>query len=149
MAARTQFRDFDGVTRDVERVGRSKAAAGRSLKEALRDRPLPATAGILTGNSRFREAAELWLDELRRAIKLGTRSPTTLDTYNQRLTSIVLPALAEVRIRELTTPRLNAVCAVTLDRYSAATAKTVRTILSGVCGLAAPRWDLGAWFERA
>lgn len=134
--ARAQFRDFDGMTRDVERTGRSKAAADRALKEALRDRALPATAGALTGESRFRKAAELWLNELQAAIEAGSRSPTTLQTYRQRLDALVLPALGEVRIRELTPPRLHAVCVTTLRRQSAASAKTVRTILSGVCGLA-------------
>jgi integrase len=59
-----------------------------------------------------------------------------LETYQQRLTTIVLPALAEVRIRELTVPRLHAVLTTTRQRHSAASAKTVRTILSGVCGFA-------------
>jgi integrase len=134
--ARTQFRDFDGVTREVERSGRTQGLASRRLKDALRERTLPAAAGTLTGDSRFREAADLWVAELTAAIEAGTRSPTTLETYQQRLKGIVLPALAEVRVRELTTPRLNAVVAATRERHSAASAKTVRTILSGVCGLA-------------
>lgn len=67
----TKFRDFDGVTRPVERSGKSKAAADRALKEALRDRAMPATSGTLTGESRFRLAAELWVEELEAAIGLS------------------------------------------------------------------------------
>ncbi len=36
--ATCKFRDYDGVTRTVERTGESKGATERALKEALRDR---------------------------------------------------------------------------------------------------------------
>src|SRR5215216_5330393 len=35
---RTLVRDFDGVTRDIERRGRTRNAAEQALKKALRDR---------------------------------------------------------------------------------------------------------------
>lgn len=134
--ARTNFRDHDGVTRPVERRGRTKTAAVRALKEALRDRTAPSGSEGITPDTRFREAAELWLAEFQRAVDSGRRSPTSRETYENRLRGLVLPAIGELRVRELTVPRLGRVVAAAQDRHSSSTAKTVRTILSGVCGLA-------------
>ncbi|MQA17273.1 MAG: hypothetical protein GEV09_25060 [Pseudonocardiaceae bacterium] len=36
--AQAKYRDYDGVTRKVERVGQSRTAAENNLKAALRDR---------------------------------------------------------------------------------------------------------------
>ena len=45
--ARTHFRDFDGVARQVTKFAASKAAAERALKLALRDRSAPGQLGHL------------------------------------------------------------------------------------------------------
>lgn len=134
--ATTKFRDFDGATRTVERWGKTKAAAVRALKEALRDRTPPAGADGITPDTRFKDAAALWLEEFQRAVDSGRRSPTSKETYANRLHNLVLPAVGELRVRELTVPRLGRVVAAAQDLHSSSTAKTVRTILSGVCGLA-------------
>ncbi|RAS62943.1 hypothetical protein C8D87_10791 [Lentzea atacamensis] len=134
--ATTKFRDYDGITRPVERSGRTKTAAERALKEALRDRTAPAEEGMITAESRFREAAEVWLTEFRAAVAVGTRSPTSLETYEGRLNGVVLPAIAELRMRELTVARIGRLLTTVQSRQSAASAKTVRTIVSGVCAVA-------------
>ncbi|KOX12789.1 integrase [Saccharothrix sp. NRRL B-16348] len=134
--ARTNFRDFDGVTRPVERRGRTQAAAIRALKKALAERTTPVDSEGITPDMRFRTAAELWLREFQRAVDAGKRSSTSKETYENRLNGLVLPAIGDLRVRELTVPRLGRVVAAAQDLHSSATAKTVRTILSGVCGLA-------------
>ena len=134
--ATTKFRDFDGVTRPVERSGKTSASAVRALKAALRDRTALSGSEGVTPDTRFRDAAELWLEEFQRAIDAGRRSPTSKETYEGRLRGLVLPAIGELRVRELTVPRLGRVVAAAQDQHSSSTAKTVRTILSGVCGLA-------------
>ncbi|WP_367131173.1 tyrosine recombinase XerC [Saccharothrix sp. HUAS TT1] len=134
--ARTNFRDFDGVTRPVERRGRTEATAIRALKKALAERTAPVDSEGITPDMRFRTAAELWLREFQRAVDSGRRSPTSKETYESRLNGLVLPAIGDLRVRELTVPRLDKVVAAAQDLHSSATAKTVRTILSGVCGLA-------------
>jgi integrase len=134
--AMTKFRDYDGVTRPVERTGKTKAAAERNLKTALRDRAKVADDGSLTAESKFREAADLWLEEFKSAIDSGDRSPTSLETYESRLKAIVLPALAELRIHELTVGRLSKLCLTVKTQQSVASARTVRNVLSGICGLA-------------
>ncbi|MDU0290736.1 tyrosine recombinase XerC [Saccharothrix longispora] len=141
--ARTKFRDFDGVTRPVDRRGKTQAAAIRALKQALAERTTPVDSDGITPDMRFREAADLWVAEFRRAVEAGRRSPTSLETYENRLHGLVLPAIGELRVRELTVPRLGKVVAAAQDQHSAATAKTVRTVLSGICGLAVRHGALG------
>jgi hypothetical protein len=47
--ARCLFRDYDGITRPIERTRQTKAAAERALKEALHDRGTHANgAGEIT-----------------------------------------------------------------------------------------------------
>ncbi len=133
--ARTKYRDADGVTRPVERTGRSEAAAVRALKSALRDRTAP-SAGTLTGDTRFRDVAEQWFATVRAAAEQGARSPTTVDQYRGHLDRNVLPALGALRLREVTVPRLDAYLAALRRTKGTATAKTCRAVVSGVLGLA-------------
>jgi integrase len=132
----TNFRDFDGRTRPVERIGATEPAAKRNLKVALRDRAVPSSGEGLTRDSRFRVAAEMWLDEFQSAVDAGDRSVTSKETYEQRLQALILPAIGELRLHECSVPRLTALCRTVQRRLSASTARTVRTVLSGVCGLA-------------
>lgn len=57
--ARTLTRDHDGVTRAVERTAKTKAAAERSLKFAIRDRAY-ATSRTLTADSTRQRAGGNW-----------------------------------------------------------------------------------------
>jgi len=134
--AMTTFRDYDGVGRPVERVGKTKTAAERALKEALRDRTTPADEGSIKPDTRFRNAAVLWLEEFQAAIDSGTRSPTSRETYEGRLNGIVLPAIGALQMNELTVGRLGRLFRTTQAQQSTSTAKTVRTVVSGVCALA-------------
>lgn len=65
--ARCRFRDFDGVTRSLERSGRSKAT----------------TMPALRPHHTFERAAEIWLVKLDAQVAEGTRTATTADTYRQ------------------------------------------------------------------
>lgn len=78
--ARANYRDADGVTRRVARFAPTKAAAERRLKEALRDRVVVGGAEI-GPESRVREVAALWLDELEHA----DVSDQTRDAYRRTL----------------------------------------------------------------
>jgi integrase len=134
--ATTKFRDYDGVIRRVERSGRTKAAAERALKEAIRDRTTPADEGAIKPNTRFEDAAALWLEDFQAAVDSGARSPTSRETYEGRLNGIVLPAIGSLEMQELTVARLGRLLRTTQVQQSTSTAKTVRTVLSGVCALA-------------
>ncbi|ODU07304.1 MAG: hypothetical protein ABS81_02070 [Pseudonocardia sp. SCN 72-86] len=134
--ARTQFRDFDGVVRPVKRRGKSKAAAERSLRAALVDRQAPVSASAVTPETKFGKVADLWLDEIEKAVDAGSRSPGTLDTYSSILRRHVRPALGELRIREVTTPAVDRALA-SIKRRSVSGARTSKIVISGTMRLAA------------
>lgn len=130
--ARTYFRDLDGVTRPVERWGKSAAAAKRALQAALTERAAPA-GGDVSPESRLRDICAVWLDELDTAAAAGTRSPNTVRLYRSVLTNHVLPVLGGLRLREVTVLRCDRCLA---DISSPNTARTARSALSGVLGFA-------------
>lgn len=110
--ARARYRDYDGVTRDVEGWGSTGAAAERALLEVLSTRILSQGEDI-TGDTRISKLAELWLDEITCEDRLA---PQSIDTYHSYVRSAVLPALGGLRVRECSVGRL--------DRFLKATAAT-------------------------
>jgi integrase len=134
--ARTQVRDHDGVIRDVERTGSSASGAEQLLKVALRDRGRVTKAGEISGDSTVQALGELWLAEIDRAVRLGKRSPTTAHQYRYRFERHVRDGLGALRVREVTVSRLDRLVTEVHDRFGTAAAKTTRTVLSGMVGLA-------------
>lgn len=130
--ALTSYRDYDGQVRTVQANGKSKAAAERALTTALRDRAHYDAGNTITADSRLAVAAQLYWNE----IEESPRSPSTKGLYRDRIDRQVLPALGEVRLREvsvgLVDRHLNAVKA----KHGNAVAKTTKTVLSGICNLA-------------
>lgn len=139
--AQTYFRDFDGKRRLVERNGSTKAAARRALAEAIRDLHSPSDAkAVINRNSKVAEVAELWMSGLS---DLG-RSPSTIQAYRDRLNNQVLPALGEVRLRELSVGLIDRHLSTVRSRNGAATAKLTRSVLSGICNLACRHDAMGS-----
>jgi integrase len=130
------YRDFDGVVRRVEASGRSVTQATQNLRQKLQIRIVAGRSGDLTAMSRFSEAADLWLAKVDAMVEEGRRSPGTVDTYRRQLKNHVLPALGEVRLGEATTPLVDKVVGAIKAEVSAATAKSCRSVISGVMGLA-------------
>lgn len=137
--ARTLYRDFDGRTRPVEAHGRTKTAATNALRTKLTERAKGGRGGELTATQRFSDAAELWLERFRKQVEADKRSPGSLDTYRKHLKNHVLPALAEVRLGEVTTPLLDRVIGKIATDAGGPTAKTCRSVISGIMGLAVRR----------
>ncbi len=134
--ARTYYRDFDGVTRLVEASGRTPTMATNNLRQKLQNRTQAGRYGELTAMSRFSNAAELWFSKIEGMVTEGRRSPATADTYRRQLENHVLPALGAVRLGEATTPMVDKVIGAIKADVSAATAKSCRSVISGVMGLA-------------
>ncbi len=128
------YRDFDGVTRRVEASGRTATMATQALRTKLQNRTLAGRHGELTAMSRFKDASDLWLSKIDAMVADGRRSPGTVDTYRRQLKNHVLPALAEVRLGEA--PLVDKVIAAIKADVSASTAKSCRSVISGVMGLA-------------
>lgn len=63
-------------------------------------------------------------------------SPGTVETYRRQLSNHVLPALGEVRLGEATAPLVDKVIGAIRSDVSPATAKSCRSVISGVLSLA-------------
>lgn len=131
--AHCYFRDFDGVTRLVSRVGKSREAAKNNLKKAIQERGRTDGAAEITRETLVSVLAEAWYEE----ISTQGKSPNTLDLYRGRLDNQVLPALGALRVREVTVGRCDRLLKTVTQKNGASTAKIVRTVISGMLGLAA------------
>lgn len=100
--ARTRFRDFDGVTREVKGTGRSTAAAVRELKAKIADRNAP-TGDLIGPDMRISKVAEIWLS-LYRAEQRS--EATTANEYQRIIDNVINPAIGSIRLREATAGRL-------------------------------------------
>ena len=101
--ARCRFRDLDGVTRRVARWGTSKAGAHAALQDEMRKRTGQQRTEVLKPNSRFWEAADVWMGKIRER-----RADSTADTYASCLNNQVLPHLGELRLSECDVAHLDA-----------------------------------------
>lgn len=129
--ARTLFRDYDGVRREIARWGRTKPEAERLLAEAIRDRATPTTDAI-TSNTKLADLAEQWSAQLDDAdLSDGSR-----ELYRGTLERHLVPALGELRLRELSVQTLDR-CLITIRKQSGhGAAKSSRSVLSGLLGYA-------------
>jgi hypothetical protein len=105
----TDYRDYDGHTRPVERHGRTKALARARLLEAVRDRRRRDDAADITADSKFAAVAEKWFADLEQAVTEGRRSPNTARLYRGGLDNQILPALGALTLREITVARADQV----------------------------------------
>ncbi|GAB2977763.1 site-specific integrase [Amycolatopsis acidiphila] len=137
--ARTQFRDFDGKTRPVERTGKTQGKAAQRLKEAIREWT-GSTSGDVTRETKLSDLAALWMEQVEGEVERGEKSPNTVTTYRSILDRHIVPGLGELRVREATVARIDRFLAALLRNVGASSAKTARTVLSGMFGLAA-RYD--------
>ena len=134
--AMANYRDFDGVTRVVEASGRTATQASQNLRMRLQSRTRASGHGELTGISRFSDAAVLWVERMKEMVADGRRSPGTIETYERQLRNHLLPAMGEVRLAEVTTPLVDKIIASIKRKVSPATARSCRSVISGVLGLA-------------
>lgn len=130
--ATTNYRDYDGVTRRIERFGESGAKAERRLTESLRDRARMSGQGEITADTMVREVCARWFDEVRRKDKAAS----TVDAYDDALRLHVLPAVGGLRVRELTVGVADRFLSSVRDKTGPSAAKHAKTVLSGVMGLA-------------
>jgi integrase len=134
--ATAKFRDYDGVTRRVERVGTTATKARNRLTEACRDRGRTDAAAEITASTKISALAEEWYSEIAIAVEAGDLSPGTGRAYRDRLDNQIIPGIGGLAVREATVPRLDRLLKTVRDRHGVAVAKTSRTVLSGMLGLA-------------
>jgi integrase len=135
--ARARFRDYDGITRDVEAIGTTRPAAIRALKAKLRDRVAPNDDDI-TRETRISVLADLLLDELLAEERI---TPQSISRYEISIRVSIKPALGDLRIREAGAGRLTRFLReVAKDRPAAA--KTAKVVLGLMFSLAVRRGAL-------
>lgn len=139
--ARTNFRDYDGVTRPVERSGKSRAAAERNLKAELQNRTR-APGSAVTRDSRVAEVAELWFKVIEEKVSDGALEEGTGENYRRQLDNHIIPGLGAFRLWEADTPRVDGFLRAVKANIGAPTAKSCRSVLSGVMGFAVRRGAL-------
>ncbi|MEV6816682.1 site-specific integrase, partial [Micromonospora sp. NPDC051296] len=129
--ARVRFRDYDGVTRDIEVTDTTGPAAVRALKVKLRDRSTPNDDEI-TRETRISALADLWVEEITAEERITSQ---TIHRYQASVRTTVLPALGNLRIREASVGRLDRFLReIAKDRPSAA--KGVKVVLGQMFALA-------------
>jgi integrase len=131
--ARCGFRDCDGVTRAVERTGWSKAAAERALKVALRDRVQYGRGAEVNADAKLSVVAEWWWE----VFAAGDGSLGTKIMYRQMLDNHVIPRAGNIRCREFTVAAAERFLRRVEQLHGRPLARSVRTVLSNVCGYAA------------
>jgi integrase len=129
--ARTRIRDKDGVTREVTATGTTVAAAERALREKLVDRVTPTQQGI-TADTTIAALAALWLKYLRDE---GRIEATTINEYERVLTKVVIPELGGLRLREVTTSRLD-LFLIRLRATSLSRQRKTKVVMGAMLGLA-------------
>jgi integrase len=129
--AHTRIRDKDGVTREVTATGTTASAAERALREKLVDRATP-TQQSITADTTIAKLAVLWLKYLRDEDRIES---TTINEYERVLTKVVIPELGGVRLRELTTSRID-LFLVRLRATSASRQRKTKVVMSAMLGMA-------------
>lgn len=128
--ARCRFRDFDGRTRDIERTGKTRGAARAALTAGLVERSAPAGEDI-TASTRLQAVAEVW-----RAEKFPDVAEQTRRRYRETLELHILPGLGALTVSECTVSRLDRFLKTISDQAGPSAARSCRSVLSGIMGLA-------------
>lgn len=144
--ARTKFRDSDGVTRDVETWGPTKAATEQRLKDKLAERKSPANAGGLHRDMSVEAAATTWLtlNDTR-----GRLSANTRNQYREAVERHVKgSSVASLTLGEVNSvPVLERWLQEVADARGLGSAKTARSVMSGILSTAV-RHDSGMGGNR-
>jgi integrase len=126
------YKDYDGITRPVERVGATAAKAANNLREALRDRSRKAANGMITPETKVAAAAEEWLNGIDASDKASNTKKTYRDTWNRYLEK----SIGQLRVREAKNVSLiNRVITDVRDKHGRGAAAHVKVVLSGVYSL--------------
>jgi integrase len=128
----TRYRDWDGTVRQVKRHGVTKGAARRNLAAAIRDRSSGSSRIEINGETKLAVLSEVWFEE----IQGRDLSPSTVQAYRDRLDKQILPAMGELKVRELSVGVVDRHLGAVKAKHGPSLAKTTRSVLSGICALA-------------
>lgn len=129
-AAKTYYRGSDGITRLMERQGKTPADAERNLIRALKKQLAPASEE-LTAHSTIEQLAARWLDTKSKLAEGSIR------IYRNAIDKHITPGLGAVRLQEATVPKLDRFIGSITNNSGPGTATTVHVVLRGMFTLAA------------
>lgn len=134
--ARVKFRDADGVLRDIERYAATKAKAQTLLKAALANRVTPSKGDYLRSEMTLTKAGELWLSQVERPDS-GLSTNTKRQYRDSFKRYVEGSSIAGLTLRELNrVPVLRSYLQCVADEHGTGAAKTARSVVSGIIGLA-------------
>ncbi|WP_411699173.1 tyrosine-type recombinase/integrase [Conyzicola sp.] len=134
--ARTRFRDSDGVTRNVERGGKTEGAAKAALNTALRDRKAHASGGDLNAESTIAQLLAVWWP--RKIATAAKFAEGSIASYEDIQVRVINPGIGKLRLREATTGRIDQ-WLITERETRPSAADLAQTILRQAFALAAQR----------
>lgn len=103
--AEARYRDWDGAVRKVTATAGTERAAKKALRKKLSHRSSATGFGTtLTPESTVPELVKAWLEDVQLRVDLA---PGTKDLYRREATSLILPAFSKLRLREVTTGRVD------------------------------------------
>ena len=132
--ARVRYRDYDGVTPHIERVGPSRTGAENNLKQALRDRARVSADGEITAQTKVNRLVELWL----RDIDESDRAIRTKITYRDVWDRCLAASIGELRIGDVRVSGVDRVIREIRERRGPERARHSKIVLSGLFGLRTP-----------
>jgi integrase len=139
--ARCQIRAIDGTRSDLTRWAKTKRDALAALDAALADRKHASTDGSLRPSTPFVEAGVLWLAQQRRPE--ARKAERTIEAYQGAfdryldVEGCVLRGLTLAQANEV--QRVLALLQQVADEHGSGAAKMLRTVLSGIFGMAVQR----------
>ncbi|HEY9310252.1 MAG TPA: site-specific integrase [Microbacterium sp.] len=131
-AAVAYYRGSDGVTKPMQRQGKTPAEAERNLIRALKKQLAPASED-LTPASTVGELAAKWLEMREQQDQLAEGS---IRIYRSAIEKHIKPGLGAVRLNEITVPRLDRFLAALAKSSGPGTAATTHVCLRGMFTLA-------------
>ncbi len=132
--ARARYRDFDGTTRSIRRIGRTSTAARDAVKEAVRDLLRSGGDDELTGDSRVRDLADVWWSEYQAS---KTIPAGTLNRYRYVLENHIKGGIGDRRLNECTVSALDKFVKAKTRHVGYSTASIAVVLLRGMFDLAA------------
>ena len=86
----------------------------------------------MTRNAKVIDLSAAWLIE----VEAWVLAQSTKARYAMIVKQFITPGLGQLRLRELSVPAVDRLLRVTVEKHGAATAKGVRSVLSGMVGMA-------------
>ncbi|MHA6801924.1 tyrosine-type recombinase/integrase [Salinifilum ghardaiensis] len=130
--ARCKYRRQDGGYADIRRRAATKEKARQSVRDVLNELNMTVPGALLAPKTLFSDAAQLWLEQYRSDAEKGIYSLSSVDTYSDHLRKHVLPSLGNLRLSEVKTPVVNALCQDKLTNNSLSLAKHTKAVISNI-----------------